>query len=489
MKPTKELFDLIKSLSGSEKRYFKLTASLQKGNKNYLKLFEAIDSQKVFDENEIKSKFRNESFVKNLTITKHYLYKLIFKSLIQYQSEKSVDAKLNAILNRCRIMYNKGLFTQYFRTIETGKVLADKTERFSMLLEFIEIEKLLMKKTELGKKNRNELYDEELEILEKIKDISNIKRAISNLFAYIRTTGQVRDKVTENKIDCIISAVESAQIPKSIRAKESYCLLKYLEYKLKGDYDKAIEYCRKRFELISANQDVFKNQLLEPKLDSLEFYISSALRLGKFKDAEKIFGVYDKLSRKIENDGINYMLTEFEIKLLKAISEADKKASEKLIPDIVKFLERHEGKILVNSENFFYYSIAKYYFISGDFAEALKTLNKFLGSKFVKATPEFDPYLRILNILIHYELGNYKLLNFLIPAAKKYLKGKKKLYRYESAVLSAIRKIIRTNQNDKIQKYFIQLRKEAIALKKDNYEKNAFEYFDLQKWSEKKLGL
>ena len=38
MKPTNELFELIRSLNGSEKRYFKINASKQKGNKNYIKL-------------------------------------------------------------------------------------------------------------------------------------------------------------------------------------------------------------------------------------------------------------------------------------------------------------------------------------------------------------------------------------------------------------------------------------------------------------------
>ncbi|MBK8551831.1 MAG: hypothetical protein IPL53_12500 [Ignavibacteria bacterium] len=487
MKPTKELFELIKSLSGSEKRYFKLNASLQKGNKNYIKLFDAIDAQRSFDENEIKDRFKNESFVRNLTVTKHYLYKLIFKSLILFHSEKSTDAKLNAILNRCKIMFDKGLFKQYFKTIENGKVLAYKTERFTILLEFIEIEKLLMKKKELGKKNRNALYDEELEVLEKIKSISNFKRAISNLFSLVRTVGLIRDKVSEKKIDLIISTLEYKDASNSIRAMESVFLLKYLENRLKGNYEEAINYCKKRFDLISKHPPVFKDFLLEPKLDSLEFYISSALRLKKFNEVKKIFKKYNTLSRELENDRINYIMTDFEIKLLISIETADKKASENLIPEIIKFLISHDGKILINSENFFYYNISKYFFVTGDFNMALNTLNNFLGSKYVKATPEFESYLRILNILIHYELSNFKLLQYLIPSAKKYLQNKRKLYKYETAALSAIGKLIRTKQKDKIQKYFIQLRDEAAELKKDKYEKNAFEYFDLKKWAEHKL--
>jgi len=51
MKPSTELFELIKSLTASEKRHFKLNASLQKGNKNYIHIFEITDSQNVYDDN------------------------------------------------------------------------------------------------------------------------------------------------------------------------------------------------------------------------------------------------------------------------------------------------------------------------------------------------------------------------------------------------------------------------------------------------------
>ena len=54
MKPSTELFNLIQSLSKSEKRFFKLSSSLQDGEKNYLKLFDAIEKQKSYDEKEIK---------------------------------------------------------------------------------------------------------------------------------------------------------------------------------------------------------------------------------------------------------------------------------------------------------------------------------------------------------------------------------------------------------------------------------------------------
>mgnify|MGYP000023314336 CR=1 FL=1 len=58
MKPSNELFQLIKSLTKSEKRYFKLSSSLQSGEKNYMKLFDIIEIQDEYDEPAIKQKFK-----------------------------------------------------------------------------------------------------------------------------------------------------------------------------------------------------------------------------------------------------------------------------------------------------------------------------------------------------------------------------------------------------------------------------------------------
>ena len=82
MKPSTELFKLIKSLTKSEKRFFKLSSSLQSGDKNYLKIFDHIEKQDEYDEDAIKEVFAKETFIKHLPSEKNHLYKLILKSLL-----------------------------------------------------------------------------------------------------------------------------------------------------------------------------------------------------------------------------------------------------------------------------------------------------------------------------------------------------------------------------------------------------------------------
>ncbi|MEZ4691114.1 MAG: hypothetical protein R3A12_13515 [Ignavibacteria bacterium] len=150
-------------------------------------------------------------------------------------------------------------------------------------------------------------------------------------------------------------------------------------------------------------------------------------------------------------------------------------------------LEKYKGKLLINSENYFRFSIIKYYFKTGNFTNALKSVNDFLNRRQTKLTPEFESYSRILNVLIHFELGNYKLLAHLIPTTKKYLMNKKKYFRFESQILRYVKKIISLKNDTSVNKCFNELFKKILILKKEKFEKNAFVYFDPERWVEMKI--
>ena len=76
MKPSDELHLLIKNLSMSEKRYFKIFSSRHviAGENNYIRLFDAIEKQEEYNEPKIKTTFGKEKFITHLPSEKHYLY-------------------------------------------------------------------------------------------------------------------------------------------------------------------------------------------------------------------------------------------------------------------------------------------------------------------------------------------------------------------------------------------------------------------------------
>jgi len=79
MEQQDELFQLIRSLSKSEKKFFTQYVNIyEKGSSPiYLQLFDFLNTEPVYDEAKIFKKFREANFKKNFPVTKHYLKNLI----------------------------------------------------------------------------------------------------------------------------------------------------------------------------------------------------------------------------------------------------------------------------------------------------------------------------------------------------------------------------------------------------------------------------
>jgi transcriptional regulator with XRE-family HTH domain len=146
MKKTDELFILIKSLSTSEKRYFRRFSKLHSDSAsgNYTKLFEAIDKMEDYNEHQIKLKFKQEKFAKQLGVTKLYLKNLIIRALRNYYEDKLPYLSNILAMADTHIMIGRWMFDTADKKIQKEKLQAHKEERFSHVLEWVEMEEYLL---------------------------------------------------------------------------------------------------------------------------------------------------------------------------------------------------------------------------------------------------------------------------------------------------------------------------------------------------------
>ena len=130
MKQSDDLFKLIKSLSKSEKRHFKLsnTPTKERGKKNvYFQLFEILDTQKEYSEDELLKILKKDIFSKkNLADVKDYLNTVVLRSLRNFHANRTVDMQLKHMLIDLEILFSKGLHSQFKKVLDRAKQLAYK---------------------------------------------------------------------------------------------------------------------------------------------------------------------------------------------------------------------------------------------------------------------------------------------------------------------------------------------------------------------------
>ena len=95
--------------------------------------------------------------------------------------------------------------------------------------------------------------------------------------------------------------------------------------------------------------------------------------------------------------------------------------------DLVKYI----GKLDKDMELENMFLITKFYFYQDDFKTALIKNNDILSHSSIKFRKDIYIQSKIFNLLIHYELGNTGLVDYLTDSTKKILRNDSELYQVE----------------------------------------------------------
>jgi hypothetical protein len=142
MKPTDDLFKLIRSLNANEKRHFKLYAQHQAAGKyktRYEKLFDAFNNwgEADYDESAFKKKHKGKAFLKNFAVQKKELYELLLK-VMRNISVKNDYGDVSSLqqFSEINFLISKGLHVQALKIVEEGKKIAEYREDWITAMKF-----------------------------------------------------------------------------------------------------------------------------------------------------------------------------------------------------------------------------------------------------------------------------------------------------------------------------------------------------------------
>lgn len=276
MKPSTELFKLIKSLSKSEKRFFKLTSSLQTGEKNYLKIFDFIDKQIDYDEEAVKKEFKGEVFVKHFPSEKNHLYKLILKSLRSFYSEQSVSSLLKQEIKNIEILYNKALYKECEKFVSRAKKLAEPYEKFYYWYELISWQKKLLEEAyEEGEfsGNLDELIEEEEMVVAKLRNLAEYQVIYSKINLIFRSGGFTRNNEEQKVVESIADyhLIKGKNTAISTKATSICYYIKGLCAATNRDYESSFQFFNRTKEVLNNNPMV--------KEDSPQRYVMTLFHL------------------------------------------------------------------------------------------------------------------------------------------------------------------------------------------------------------------
>ncbi|MBP7514494.1 MAG: hypothetical protein KA791_08105 [Flavobacteriales bacterium] len=495
MKPSNELHDLIKSLTKSEKRFFKLHSALQSGPKNYLRMFEAIDRQKVYDEDEIKKTFAKETFIKHLPSEKNHLYKLIMKALRAYHAEATVSGLLKIEIKNIEILYDKALYEEANKTLHRAKRMARENERFYYWFELLNWEKQLLEEAyESGEftKDLDALIEEERDVVEKLRNLTAYHILYSKINYVFRSGGYVRTDEEHAMVEEISEhpLIKGKNTALSKRAATiCYYTQGFCQW-AKRDWRLSLEKFARVRQILDEHKQL-KADLPKRYVRALQYIVQCQIELGEFKEARENIRLMRQLPVQDGFRGIDIAVQVFhasylgELRLLDRMAEHEKAIG--LVDGILHGLEEYGHRLHKEHQLEFYFNLACAHFGAGQVNKALFWLNKVLNDPEPTLRQDLFIYARLFNLLIHYELGNFDLLEYIVRSTHRFLNKRHRAHEVETLLMESIKKMARAQQPALKREHTLSLKNGLEELMKDPNASTVLKYFDFVSWAESQV--
>lgn len=489
------LFQLIKSLSKAEKRYFKLYVTKQRASEDakFIKLFDLVDKQKDYNESKILDK---EPSIKGqqLSNLKAHLYRQILKSLRSFNSEEDIDLHIRELIDHSTILYNKCLYDQCVKMLEKAKHTAEKYDKNLLLLEITEFEKRLVTKyirTNIEDKV-SVLIKASDHINEKINNINTFSNLTIKLYSFYLKIGFLRN----HKDFELVNSFLYSTLPVFQEDKLSFDEKMYLYNSFVGyyffiqDFERGYEYAKKWVSLFDEFED-----LIIPKLEmyirALNNLLVSQSKMHKYEEFKTTIQKLDAI-KKLKNikltENIRLLLFKYSAthRINKYFMLGEFTEGCEIIPEIAESLEEFEDLLDTHYIIIFYYKFACMYFGNEDYQNVVLWLNKIINMKDVDLRSDIHSFARILNLISHYELGNLDLVDYYIRSTYRFLIKKNDLHLFQKIIMKFLRKLSSITR-DQLIDAFKDLREQLLPLNDKFYERRPFIYFDIISWLESKI--
>ncbi len=227
-----DLFNLVKSMSASEKRHFKLHNLPNKDNSKSAQLFALLDNQRAFDEGKIlaKAPFLTTGQLPNL---KANLYKKILQSLRRFHLPTTIDAQIREMIDYAHLLFNRSYYKQCANQLKKAKVLAKKSNNPEMILVILKWQKNVVLQTVEGDSRKlvREIVLEAKEVNQRINNINQFTSIQLELNALYQKIGFIRNATDHARVRKIFESSMPNLNEENLSAIEKFSLYSlYINY-------------------------------------------------------------------------------------------------------------------------------------------------------------------------------------------------------------------------------------------------------------------
>ena len=463
------LFDLVKALTPSEKRYFRqsLSGRSNKEGKNYLRLFNALDKMDVYDESVLKSRFKGEGFTKQLHVTKIYLHDSILNSLRLFHAQSSSSMVIKDHLKNIEICFNKELYNTCAIEIQKAEKIATKMEDDLSLLE------VLNWKRKLAQNLSPQTLD--------VREIINLQKKKLQRLQSVHKLWELLVGLSNDAVPAIQDATSLNEI----------VLLSHLNYRTeiqKGRNDEAKRCLQDLIKILETNPERISDPGIY--LSSLNNLLSFFVFTKQYDEALSLLArakaFYEKTDRaKRSQNNFRQILRMYNIELEIYRDKEELEKGIALIKEIQNLIQ-HAGTTPREYLISLWFQFAYIFFLKREFKPSLHWINEIMNSSFAHVRPDLHIQTHLLNLMVHFELRNFFVMRYFVDATKRFGKKNEAFKEHHKKLIDFFSRISGVPEAE-YNRLFEKLHAEVVL--KKLIPQNDLDYINWNKWITSKVKI
>ena len=211
----------------------------------------------------------------------------------------------------------------------------------------------------------------------------------------------------------------------------------------------------------------------------------SSGKLKKFDEVEVCLEKFKKIKPNTIDDELKTHRQYYAIKFMLCITKGDFEEGIKELDQHLKDVKKYDEQLF--ERNSFYYQYFYIYYGAEQYDKALEYLNRWLNLPKTVERSDLQSIARILNLIIHYEMGNTLLLDSLLRSTYRFLNKRNSLYQFERRMVNFIREANKIADKKTLRNAFIELKEDFDELKRVSTEKAMLQVFDIEAWLRSKI--
>lgn len=476
-----DLQELIKSLSSSEKRYFRMNAERNSNGKSkrFMALFEAVD----------KGKPTPPNLTTNPSVATNYLYASILNNLTNYQEAGLPEKKIARWIDHALILYKKGLAAQSMKLLERGYRLADQYEDHIQIQSICNLQRIILAS---HRSIRQNLVSMEEVLNRNLKAAKNAELLARLRFVQYRFQTEVLnfssvDKVALDELAQILddTAMKEVDETSTIRSQITVNHIRSQFHLLANNQEKGMAYGRKVFDLSYNNYHrLYEGGSLV--VAGANNYMVRCHRANAMDEIERVLKLLDNQSYKvvsIESKRKEVYYTHWLGHAITTGKTDDPEIIENIDQDLIEYGDKMNQAFLM----LIFCLVSQYAFLRCEYRLALSWINRFLIHDNKKHLAKNIAIAEAFRLLIYYQQSKLNVLENELLASEK--SGVSEI---EYPLITEILNTFfwqELREGDKRDAHVSELRSALTNLKKSASEKEAFEFFPFDIWANSAFNL